>query len=210
MFRPSLKTSFVQCGSLSLFLLLEACCASRPQPPCLQGAHRASEPPRSSQAKPRVELLKVRGGAHLDGLHPQLIKRARLLYERAEGEGIKLRFISGYRRYRPRRKARAGRSVASWHNFGAAFDLILHEHKSMRVALENLEADQARWDRVGSLAKELGLVWGKAWGVKEIFHFEWHPGHPEALRAPAFKRLTQVTGPKVIDYQRAWKLFKAE
>ena len=80
----------------------------------------------------------------------------------------------------------------------------------MRAALKRLDADRKRWDQVGAIARSLGLTWGVEWGDKEIFHFEWHPGHPEALRAPAFKKLTAVTGPDVRAYQEAWKLFKLQ
>ena len=84
--------------------------------------------------------------------------------------------IAGYRRYHKRRRAKRGKSLASWHNFGAAFDLILHERKSMKDALKHMGDDAQRWDRVGEIGRSLGLTWGKPWGVKEIFHFEWHPG----------------------------------
>ena len=192
-------------------LSLSACCASLPNSPChRRGQQLFSAPSNAELDIPQKSVLKVRGGAHLDGLHPELIRCARLLYERAEKEGILLRFISGYRRYHKRRKVKRGKSMASWHNFGAAFDLILHERKSMKDALHHMEDDAERWDRVGQLGKTLGLTLGKPWGIKEIFHFEWHPGHPEALRAPAFKRLTRVTGTKVEHYQKAWDLFEVK
>ena len=194
-----------------LSLFLNACCASLPESPCQHAArHNGTETPDMPREEPQTSVLKVRGGAHLDGLHPELVRRARLLYEQAEEEGILLRFISGYRRYHKRRRAKRGKSLASWHNFGAAFDLILHERKSMRDALKHMRNDAQRWDRVGQLGRRLGLTWGKPWGVKEIFHFEWHPGHPDALRAPAFKRLTRVTGTRVEHYQRAWDLFEVK
>lgn len=196
--------------SLTLYALITAislssCCRSHPNSPCSSqdGGARVKAP-----VEPQRELLKVSGNEHLDGLHPELVRRARLLYERAADRGVKLRFISGYRRYRKRR-ARPGKSVASWHNFGAAFDLILRDRRTMRDALKHIKRDRKRWDQVGAIARELGLTWGKSWGGdKEIFHFEWHPGHPDALRRPAFKRLTAVTGPDVKNYRAAWRLFK--
>ena len=160
--------------------------------------------------KPTKPVLEVRGGEYLEGLHPSLIERARLLYERAQAKGVKLRFISGYRRYRVKRRVKDGGSVASWHNFGAAFDINLHHRKSMRAALKYLKDDEAAWKVVGKIAEELGLIWGRPWGEAEIFHFEWHPGHPEALREPAFKRLIVVTGDQVQRYREAWKLFEDE
>ncbi len=191
---------------ISAFCILftSACCRSKLSSPCSKQGLQSQN---IIKAEPNKSVLKISGGTHLDGLHPELIKRARVLYELAEAEGIQLKFISGYRRFRKKRSTQAGRSVASWHNFGAAFDLNLFDRKSMRDALKHLDQDQARWNKVGKIAKSLGLIWGKPWGKEEIFHFEWHPGHPEALRQKAFDRLTRVTGPKVENYQNAWQLF---
>ena len=192
-------------------LTLSACCASLPRSPCHKNARQIDvKTPKVDLDEPQKSVLKVRGGALLDGLHPELIRRARLLYERAENEGILVRFISGYRRYHKRRRAKPGKSIASWHNFGAAFDLILHERKSMKEALSYMKDDAEHWERIGAIGRELGLTWGKPWGVKEIFHFEWHPGHPDALRAPAFRRLTKATGARVEQYQKAWDLFEVK
>ena len=188
-------------------LILSGCCRSRLSAPCPKKGHNIGS---TIKVNPKKSVLKISGGTHLEGLHPLLIKKARVLYELAEAEGIQIKFISGYRRFRKKRSRKAGRSVASWHNFGAAFDINLLHRKSMRDALSHLDDDQSDWDKIGSIAKSLGLVWGKPWGEQEIFHFEWHPGHPEALRKAAFNRLTKVTGPKVENYQKAWELFKVE
>ena len=194
--------------TISVFvLMLSGCCRSKLNAPCASKGHNLGS---TLKVNPKKSVLKISGGTHLEGLHPLLIKKARVLYELAEAEGIQIKFISGYRRFRKKRSLKAGRSVASWHNFGAAFDINLLHRKSMRDALSHLTDDQSDWDKVGSIAKSLGLVWGKPWGEQEIFHFEWHPGHPEALRKPAFNRLTKVTGPKVENYQKAWELFKVE
>lgn len=190
-----------------LAILMSGCCRSRLSAPCSTTSQNSNP---ILHVKPKKSVLKVSGGSHLDGLHPQLIKKARVLYELAEAEGIQIKFISGFRRFRKKRSRKPGRSVASWHNFGAAFDINLLRRKSMRDALKHLSDDQADWDKLGSLAKSLGLTWGKPWGEQEIFHFEWHPGHPDALRQKAFDRLTKVTGTNVEDYQKAWKLFKVE
>ena len=189
-----------------LLVFLSGCCKSRLSAPCSNQTQLGSV----IQPEPTKSVLKISGGSHLDGLHPQLIKKARVLYELAEAEGVQLKFISGYRRFRKKRSRKAGKSVASWHNFGAAFDINLLHRKSMRDALKHLSEDQAHWDKVGSIAKSLGLIWGKPWGKQEIFHFEWHPGHPEALRQAAFDRLSKVTGAKVENYKNAWRLFSVE
>ena len=152
--------------------ILSGCCRSRLSDPCSgSGQHSSS----IIKANPKKSVLKISGGTHLEGLHPQLIKKARILYELAEAEGIQIKFISGYRRFRKKRSRKAGRSVASWHNFGAAFDINLLHRKSMRDALSHLDDDRSHWDKIGSIAKSLGLIWGKPWGEQEIFHFEWPP-----------------------------------
>ena len=189
--------------SLLLCLLVSACCSSLPSSPCKQSTTSDKLVP-----KPTKPVLEIRGGSYLEGLHPELIKRARILYEQAEQEGISIRFISGYRRYRPKKNIKNNGSLASWHNFGAAFDLNLVKRKSMREALKHLSEDQADWAKIGEFAKALDLTWGKPWGDEEIFHFEWHPGHPDALRKKAFQRLINVTGAQVRDYQESWKLFQ--
>lgn len=182
------------------FSIVSGCCRSKLADPC----HNSSP---LIKVTPIKSILEVRGGEHLEGLHPQLIKKARILYELVEKEGIQIKFISGYRRFRKKRSTQPGKSVASWHNFGAAFDLNLFQRKNMRTALAHYEEDLVQWERIGELAKSLGLIWGQPWGKEEIFHFEWHPGHPEALRQPAFEKLIQVTGTRVEDYQKAWSLF---
>ena len=186
--------SLLTAAALSLVAAEWGCC-SRPGAPCAR--QQQSAPPLPEPARPP---LQVRGGEHLEGLHPSIARRARLLYERAEDEGIQLRFISGYRPYKPReRRASAARSpkrspkrspsLASWHNFGLAFDVNLQGRAGMSDALKHLSDDAPRWERVGALAADLGLTWGKPWGKEELFHFEWHPGHPDAIRAPTLNAL---------------------
>jgi hypothetical protein len=174
-------------AALSL-MVAQPGCGSRPSAPCARQHQRTPSLP-----EPARPPLQVRGGEHLEGLHPALERRARLLYERAEDEGIQLRFISGYRPYKERER-RAGSSkrspsLASWHNFGLAFDVNLQGRAGMGDALKHLSEDAPRWERVGALAADLGLIWGKSWGKEELFHFEWHPGHPDAIRAPTLNAL---------------------
>lgn len=190
-------------------LILSGCCTSRPDRACSTGT--TSIPPQKNfpaLPTPIKAKIEIRGGEYLEKLHPELAHRARLLYERAEAEGIPLRFISGYRRFRSKKKAKKGGSVASWHHFGAAFDLNLVGRKSMKDALKNLKNDRKKWDRVGELAQNLSLTWGFQWGKDEIFHFEWHPGWPEAIRSHTFNKLIRYTGPKVKKYKKVWETFK--
>jgi len=192
---------------LTLSALLSACCRGGPQAPCRRA--QRSVPNTRPIPEPSKPLLELRGGAHLDGLHPELIRRVRALYEQAEAEGIQLRLISGYRAYRPKRRVKRGGSLASWHAFGAAVDLNLQGRKGMSDALKHLDEDLKRWERVGAIAEGLGLTWGYQWGKKEIFHFEWHPGLPDAIRAPTLQKIKAKTGGALKErYQEAWELFQ--
>ena len=190
------------------FTLVLGGCGACPEAPCARAA-QPSDMRHVEVPTPKRPVLEVRGGEHLEGLHPELKRRVRALYERAEKEGILLRLISGYRPYRPKRNPKPGGSLSSWHAFGAAVDVNMHGRKGMKGALEHLSEDLPQWKRVGAIAQELGLTWGYQWGKKEIFHFEWHPGLPEAIRAPTFKRLKRATGGELRGrYQEAWSLFK--
>jgi|LauGreDrversion4_2_1035121.scaffolds.fasta_scaffold293526_2 hypothetical protein len=212
------RTSAAQSARLTLlcvgWISLLGCqwgCSSRPSPPC--GAERSKEGPREVPLPPPTKPpLQVRGGEHLEGLHPSLERRARLLYERAEAEGIQLRFISGYRPYKQRASRSRSTSLASWHNFGLAFDVNLQGRAGLSDALKNMREDRPRWDRVGALALELGLTWGEPWGLDEIFHFEWHPGHPDAIRAPTLNTLkgSAEGGDLRGGYQGVWRLILEE
>ena len=188
--------------------VLSGCCTSRPDRACSTGIQPKIPKKMSALPTPIKAKIEIRGGEHLEKLHPEIAHRARLLYERAEKEGISLRFISGYRRFRTKKAKKKGGSVASWHHFGAAFDLNLVGRKSMKDALANLEEDQSKWERVGVLAQNLSLTWGRQWGNAEIFHFEWHPGWPDAIRIKTFQKLIRYTGPKVKKYKKAWETFK--
>lgn len=182
-------------------------CGSCPSAPC--ATQRPAQPPLPTPTKPP---LQVRGGEHLEGLHPAIERRARLLYERAEAEGIQLRFISGYRPYKRREgRAKSNQSLASWHNFGLAFDVNLQGRAGLSDALKHLREDAPRWERVGALAIALGLTWGKPWGDDEIFHFEWHPDHPDAIRAPTLNTLKAAAegGDLRAGYRGVWRLLRA-
>lgn len=150
----------------------------------------------------RGDRSAIRGGKHLKRLHPVVRKKALALYHAAEREGIKLRFISGFRQMRHRKKR------ASWHHFGMAFDLNLVEYRDMKTAVARYPRDKARWAVVGRIGRELGLFWGAAWKVEEIFHFEWHPGMPEGLRGADLQRLLNDAGPLAQHPEKAWHHFR--
>lgn len=148
----------------------------------------------------------IGGARHLARLHPEVRRMARALFAEAAAEGIELKFISGYRAFdRRSKKAKAGR--ASWHAFGMAFDVNLAHREDMRDALANYDAEAADWARVGAIAERLGLTWGLQWGRHEVFHFEWHPGMPEAIRRPTLTALLKDAGPEGKAIERVWRRF---
>lgn len=148
-----------------------------------------------------TDLKTVRGGKHLARLHPTVRRMALQLYAESERAGVRVKFISGYRKMR-KRKARA-----SWHNFGMAFDLNLVEYRDMKTAVSRYRSDKRRWAVVGGIGKSLGMVWGQAWKVEEIFHFEWHPGMPEGLRGANLRTLLKDAGPMAERPENAWHHF---
>lgn len=148
----------------------------------------------------------IPGSRHLARLHPEVRRMARALYAEAAAAGIALKFISGHRPFdRHSRKAKAGR--ASWHAFGMAFDVNLVHHRTMRDALKRYDAEAGQWARVGAIAERLGLTWGLQWGRAEVFHFEWHPGMPEAIRRPTLRALLKDAGPDGRAIEKVWRRF---
>jgi hypothetical protein len=186
-------------------LILNACCVSRPQSPCHKSKNISSHKPLPQVKK---KILEVRGGHYLEGLHPRMKSLAHVFYEKAEQIGIDIRFISGYRKYRAKKRVKKGGSLASWHNLGLAFDINLVGRKGMKGALKYWDDDKKDWHKLGSLAKDLGLTWGLAWGKKEVFHFEWHPGYPDAIRKKTFRSIQRKTDSQIQGYQKFWKYVK--
>jgi hypothetical protein len=174
-------------------------CASRAlngTQPTWQSGKRLNAQPMSS------DLRTVRGGRHLAGLHPTLRRKALQLYAECERAGVAIKFISGYRKMRARKKR------ASWHNFGMAFDMNLAEHRDMKTAVSRYRRDKSRWAVVGRIGRSLGMFWGEVWKVEEIFHFEWHPGMPEGLRGANLRTLLRDAGPMAERPANAWHHFK--
>ncbi|MCB9549309.1 MAG: M15 family metallopeptidase [Myxococcales bacterium] len=144
--------------------------------------------------------------APLERLHPDLRERLTGLFADAQAAGVPLKLLSGYRKLDVAR-ARAGR--ASWHAFGLAVDVNLHNHSSMRTALAHIRQDREKWETIGRLAEARGLVWGGRWRDEEVFHVEWHPGMPSALQGDTLKSLLAVAGPDGRAYQQTWSRFSA-
>lgn len=155
---------------------------------------------------PPVDPARIAGGHHLAKLHPEVRRMALALYSEAAAAGVELRFISGYRAFKPTSaKARAGR--ASWHEFGMAFDLILAHRRDMKTALRHYDDDEDAWNTVGAIGERLGLKWGLEWGRHEVFHFEWHPGMKSAIRRADLERLLADAGADGKAYPKTWWRF---
>lgn len=146
----------------------------------------------------------VAGARHLARLHPDVRRMARALHAEAAAAGVELKFISGHRAFdRHSKKAKKGR--ASWHAFGMAFDVNLAHRKDMRDALNHYTRDRAQWQAVGAIAERLGLTWGLQWGRHEVFHFEWHPGMPDAIRRPTLTVLLKDAGRDGGAIEKVWR-----
>lgn len=144
----------------------------------------------------------IRGGNHLETIHPEIALRARLLYALLEHEGIEVVFISGHRSWSPP----GGRRLASWHHVGMAFDLNLTHRATMSEANRHYEADRKAWERIGELAEGLGIIWGARYD--DIFHFEWHPGHHARMRQHEFDAFRDLAGQDLGNYRQGWSLYE--
>lgn len=149
-----------------------------------------------------LALSSAPGGA--GNLHPTFSTKVEQLISRSAAAGVHLVPISGYRKMD---LARARQGRASWHNFGLAIDLNLRGRRSMRDALAHYDEDAQRWRTVARIGGELGLIWGGDWERDEIFHFEWHPGAPSALRKDTLDRLLADAGPEGKHFKRTWPRF---
>jgi hypothetical protein len=148
--------------------------------------------------------LAAPGGAQ--NLHPVFAGKIEKLVQESARAGVPLKLISGYRRFDPH-GARAKQGRASWHNFGLAIDVNLRKRSSMQDALRHYEKDKAAWQTVGRIGQRLGLTWGAPWGREEIFHFEWHPGAPAAIRRDTLDSLLAEAGPDGRHFKKTWHRF---
>ena len=148
------------------------------------------------------ELEEMRRGELLEDVHPELQKRIRLMYALLEEEGIEIVFVSGYRPFawfdKPNR-------LASWHNLGMAVDLNLHHRRSLEEANAHYSEDRHKWERIGEMAKGLGIIWGARYD--DIFHFEWHPGYHARIREHEFEEFQQLAGKELDDHREIWHRF---
>ncbi|MBA2664687.1 MAG: M15 family metallopeptidase [Bradymonadaceae bacterium] len=146
----------------------------------------------------------IRGGGHLKTVHPEIARRARILYFLALEQGVQIQFISGYRRYQ--KPGRKSRRLSSWHAFGMGIDFNLSHRVDMKDASRHFAQDREQWYIVGNMARGLGFVWGESFN--DIFHLEWHPGMSDRIKADEFARLRKLTGKDVVNYKASWALFE--
>ena len=148
--------------------------------------------------------LSAPGGA--TNLHPVFSAKVEQLVTRSAAAGVPLTIISGYRRFNPD-SARAKEGRASWHHFGLAVDVNLRGRKNMADALAHYDEDEKKWATVGRIGQEVGLTWGAPWARAEIFHFEWHPGAPAAIRKDSLDSLLAEAGRDGKGFKETWHRF---
>ncbi len=178
-------------------------------PPKPQAEPKPQPPNVEAPTAVPTSVGEARGGRLLVGSHPEVVRLALTLYAQAQAEGIEVVFISGYRKFTPRKRGARG-GWASWHNFGLAFDLNLTRRKGMSDAKAHWDEDRAQWDRLGALGRALGLVWGGDFRTPDIFHFEWHPGHDAWINPDDLRSFLALAGPDGKRYERVWSLFPAD
>ncbi len=150
------------------------------------------------------DLDDMQGGELLEGVHPELVDRIRLMYAILKKEDIELVFVSGYRPHK-HFYDRENR-YASWHNLGMAVDLHMANRSDLHDARANYDEDEETWQRVGDVANGLGIIWGEWFG--DPFHFEWHPDYRARIRSHEFEQFQQLAGDDLEDYQKVWQLFE--
>lgn len=104
-----------------------------------------------------------------DGLRPEVRGLATQLITQAGARGIQIRLMSGFRSPMEQQglvSRRLSRAKLSAHMTGLAFDVVRIENGVVVV-----EPD--KYEEVGKVGKELGLVWGGDWTPsRDVYHFE--------------------------------------
>jgi hypothetical protein len=162
-----------------------------------------------SPQSPQSPATEPPGARHLDKLHPHLRHLAFELHRRAIAAGVPFRIIHGYATYKPR-KAMGPGGMANWHQFGLAFDILIADRKSITDGKNHFAVDDPQWQVLGTIAAELGLVWGGSWRSSyDPFHFEWHPGDDPVINPADLRRLLAKAGPDGRDLEAVWTLYPA-
>lgn len=171
-------------------------------------------PPAEAPSAPEGDTLKVASDKPLSGLHllepvhPTLRDKVLELHRRAAARGIAFRVVHGYARYERRTKMGPG-GMANWHQFGLAADILLDTRRDLGDARRHFDEDGPRWQELGALAAELGLVWGGIWRSYDPFHLEWHPGDDAVISASDLARFLRLAGPDAVNYRAVWSLYPA-
>ena len=146
------------------------------------------------------------GARHLAELHPHLQELARELHRRAVEAGVPFRVVFGYTPYERRSRPGLG-GMATWHQFGLAFDVLIADRRDIGDGRKHFASDDPAWKKLGALAQELGLTWGGIWKNYDPFHFEWHPGDDATISVADLRRFLALAGPAGKDYRAVWQLY---
>ncbi len=199
MYRPHLRRMTL--AAIAIVGLSLSCSSSSPSPTHAEARH-ISHDTGNLPVDRLPELEEMNRGELLEDIHPELQARIRLMYALLEKEGIEIVFVSGYRPFawfdKPNR-------LASWHNLGMAVDLNLRHRRSLEEANANYAEDRHQWERIGEMAKGLGIIWGARYD--DIFHFEWHPGYHARIREHEFNAFQALAGEELDDHREIWHRF---
>jgi peptidoglycan L-alanyl-D-glutamate endopeptidase CwlK len=134
----------------------------------------------------------TRSEANIATLHPKVKPYARALVNSAAAKGIIVKVISGLRSFEEQAKlfeihlqggplaAPPGRSN---HNYGLAFDIGVFTGSLDPEQAKKCLSESPDYDRVGSLADDIGLTWGGNWTPqsRDKPHYELRPDWAEDL-----------------------------
>lgn len=117
----------------------------------------------------------------IDDMTPDALRAAKRFLEAASENGIEVKVVSTLRscseqndiyaqgRTKPGRVVSNAPGCRSWHVFGRALDVLIANSDGTL----QMDADP-RYEVLGSIAEDMGFVWGGRWG--DSGHFEYHPG----------------------------------
>ena len=92
----------------------------------------------------------------------------------------------------------------------AACSIVEKDGKA--ISIKKIRASDKRWDMVGEMAVELGLIWGGTFKGKQKLehkaHVEWHPGLPGRIDPLLLTKLLNHTGKSGENYQNVWNLLQ--
>ncbi len=147
----------------------------------------------------------------LEEAQPYLGKTMQQLVLRAAEEGIEVHITSVVRSPHPQAvkveksvkkrgkwrkvKVRTREYKSGLHPFGLAVDVTLGWEERPTHPIGDYRrrgSSYRKWQKLGEIAEEMGLVWLGRVMVAEIFHFELHPGWPGRARGKLLHQLLQL------------------